>query len=556
MAATWNLADLFEAVVDRVGEREAIVSGTERLTFAQLDERSNRMAHVLVDHGVGPDDRVGLAVRNGYEHLAALLGAYKLRAVPFNVNYRYTADEMAYLFTDARPRVVLHGPDLGAAVEPAVRARRAAGDRITPLVGRGPGHEAQIAAAPGSRPRVSGRGGDDLYLLYTGGTTGMPKGVEWRHEDIVFAALGAQGRTPLLGAAPDRAAASPHDMVSRAEAGRTRTLIASPLIHGTAQWVSLATLLAGGTVLTLPSSTFVANELWALAEAERATLVVIVGDAFARPLADALSGSPAAWELGDITAVISGGAVLSPAVRTQLATHLPWAAIVDGYGTSETGGQGNAVSWPGQAPATHTRFPLESHTALLDDDGTPMVAGIHTGQIGRLARRGHIPLGYRNDAERTATTFPIIGGERWAIPGDLARLEDDGTVTLLGRGASSINTGGEKVFPDEVEAVLKGHPSVFDAAVVGMPDERWGERVVAVIAPRVGTDPRIAELDAHCRAQLASYKVPRRVLTVTSVRRLASGKTDHAWVRSVARDAIEVERGVTTTVDATGPSPP
>ncbi|CAN5636700.1 acyl-CoA synthetase [soil metagenome] len=536
MAATWNLADLFEGVVDRVGDREAIVAGSDRLTFAQLDARANQVAHVLIDHGVGPGDRVGIVIRNGHEHLAALLGAYKLRAVPFNVNYRYTAAEMEYLFADARPTVVLHGPDLGPAVGPAVAACQAAGDVVTALVGRGPDHEARMATAPTSRPVIADRSGDDLYLLYTGGTTGMPKGVEWRHEDIVFAALGADGAGSLVGSS-DGAAPSPSEMVARADTGRTRTLPASPLIHGTAQWVALATLLAGGTVLTLPSSTFEAVELWSLAEAEAATLVVIVGDAFARPLADALDAHPGRWDLGHLVAVVSGGAVLSPAVRIQLAGGLPWAAIVDGYGTSETGGQGNAVSWPGQPPALHTRFPLDDHTALLDDEGTPLVAGIHTGHIGRLARRGRIPLGYRNDPTRTAATFPTIDDERWAVPGDLGRMEDDGTVTLLGRGASSINTGGENVFPDEVEAVLKAHPSVFDAAVVGVPDTRWGERVVAVVAPRTGAAPTDEELDAHCRDHLAAFKVPRRVVPVSSVRRLPSGKTDHAWVRATAQGA-------------------
>ncbi len=536
MAGSWNLADLFEAVVDRVGGREAIVAGVRRLTYDELDRRANRVAHVLTQHGVGPGDRVGLSVRNGHEHLAALLGAYKLRAVPFNVNYRYTADEMAYLFADARPRVVLHGPDVGPAVDQAVAARREAGDALTALPGRGPSHEGLLAAAPATRPVVADRSGDDRYLLYTGGTTGMPKGVEWRHEDIVFAALGADAGGTVLADRSTPAATTPEEMVARADAGRTRTLPASPLIHGTAQWVTLATLLGGGTVLTLPSSTFVAAELWDLAQAEAASLVVIVGDAFARPLADALADHPGRWDLGELVAVVSGGAVLSPAVRSQLGAQLPWVALVDGYGTSETGGQGNAVSWPGQSPAAHTRFPLDDHTALLDDEDAPLVPGVHTGHIGRLARRGRIPLGYRNDPERTAATFPVIAGERWAVPGDLGRMEDDGTVTLLGRGASCINTGGEKVFPDEVEAALKAHPGVFDAAVVGVPDERWGQRVVAVIAPRSGAAPSLEELDTHCRERLAAYKVPRRVVCVRAVRRLPSGKTDHAWVRGVAAD--------------------
>jgi acyl-CoA synthetase (AMP-forming)/AMP-acid ligase II len=535
MARSWNLADLFEGVVDRVGDREAVVAGPARLTYRELDERADRLAAVLVEHGVGPGDRVGIALRNGHEHLEALLAAYKVRAVPFNVNYRYTAAEMTYLLGDARPRVVLHGPDLGDAVDPAVAALRADGEDVAALVGRGAPHEDRLAVAPAARPDGDGRSGDDRYLLYTGGTTGMPKGVEWRHEDILFAALGAGRGAAVLDSEPPDVPRTPAELVERAADGRSRAVTASPLIHGTAQWVALGTLLAGGTVVTLPSSTFVAADLWDLVEAEQASLVVIVGDAFARPLADALTAEPRRWSLESLVAVVSGGAVLSPAVRAELTGHLPWVAVVDGYGTSETGGQGNAVAWPGQDASPAARFPLGDHTAVLDDDLEPLIPGIDTGRIGLIARRGHIPLGYRNDPERTAVTFPVIAGERWAVPGDLGRVEADGTVTLLGRGASSINTGGEKVFPDEVEAVLKAHPAVFDAAVVGVPDERWGERVVAVVASRQGRPLALDDLDAHCREHLASFKVPRRIVGVAEVRRLPSGKVDHAWVREAAR---------------------
>lgn len=537
MGGTWNLADLFEGVVDLVGRREAVVAGAERLTYAALDEQANRSASVLADHGVEVGDRVGLALRNGQEHLVALLGAYKLRAQPFNLNYLYTAAEMTYVLRDAGPRVVLHGPDLGPAVHPAVAALGHEGLRITPLVGRGPDFAARLAAADPRRPSAEGRSGDDRYLLYTGGTTGMPKGVEWRHTDIVFAALGA-GPGITLAEPADEAPATPEAMVARAAAPPARVVPASPFIHGTAQWVALSTLLSGGAVVTRPCSTFVAADLWDLVEAEGATLVVIVGDAFGRPLADALSAAPGRWDLGSVVAVVSGGAVLSPTVRAELAAHLPWAAMVDGYGTSETGGQGNAVSWPGQAPACATRFPLDTHTAVLDEEDTPLVAAIDHGRIGRIARTGHIPLGYRNDRERTASTFPVIDGQRWAVPGDIGRVEGDGTVTLLGRGNSSINTGGEKVFPDEVEAVLKAHPAVFDAAVVGVPDDRWGERVVAVVARRPDATATDAEIVAHCRRRLATFKVPRRLVHVDEVRRLASGKVDAVLVRATALAAV------------------
>ena len=542
MVGTWNLADLFEAVVDRVPEREAVVSGADRLLYAELDARANRMAHLLRSRGVGPGDRVGLALRNGHEHLEALLGAYKLRAVPFNVNDRYTAEEMTYLLGDARPAVVLHEPDLSRVVAACVAALGADGRRVAILAGRGPAHERDLVSASGLRPDRAGRSGDDRYLLYTGGTTGLPKGVEWRHADIVAAALGAGTDACRVGGS-DAAPGDPDSFAERAGASRARALPASPMIHGTAQWAALATLLGGGTVLTLPASTFVAAELWDVASAEAATVVVIVGDAFARPLADALAREPGRWDLGALGAVVSGGAILSPTVRAELVARLPWVAVVDGYGTSETGGQGNAVTWPGQQPAPKTRFPLGADSAVLDDEGSPLVVGIHTGRIGRIARRGPIPLGYRSDPERSATTFPEIDGVRWAVPGDLGRIEADGTVTLLGRGTSSINTGGEKVFPDEVEAVLKAHPAIFDAAVVGVPDERWGERVVAVVAFRPGRAVAAGDLEEHSRAHLAPYKVPRRIIEVDAVRRLPSGKPDQAWVRDTARSGASDPAG-------------
>jgi acyl-CoA synthetase (AMP-forming)/AMP-acid ligase II len=524
---TWNLGDLFEGVVDEVRERLAVVAGSTRLSFGELDERANRLAHVLDAHGVGPGDHVALALRNGNEYLEAMVAAFKLRAIPINVNTRYTEDELRYLMADAAPRLVIHEPDLGHRITAALTDRPP-----TPCIARGTAYETALAASDPARPVIE-RSGDDRYLLYTGGTTGLPKGVVWRHEDLLFAALG--GGNP--GGDPVE---RPEEVVENARAGRTRCLPASPFTHGTAHWTALSTLLHGGTVIVDTSPTFDAAHLWDLADQERATILVIVGDAFARPLADAVAAEPDRWELDDLLVVLSGGAVLSPAVRDALLEHLPWVVVVDGYGTSETGGQGQMPAWPGQPPAALPRFHVDEFTTVLDDAGRPAPPG--SGLIGRLAKRGRIPLGYHGDPGRSAETFVDLHGQRWAIPGDLGRVESDGSITLLGRGASSINSGGEKVFPEEVERVLKAHPDVFDAVVVGIPDDRFGQRVAAVVAHRPGRPVDLQSLEIHCRSHLADFKVPRRVVTVDEVERRPSGKADLDWATSTVLSHHPAER--------------
>ncbi len=517
---TWNLGDLFEAVADAVGGRPAVVAGGRRLSFADLEGRANRLAHVLADHGVGPGDRVALMLRNGNEYLEAMLAAFKLRASPVNVNTRYTTDELRYLLTDASPRMVVHEPDLASSVREALAVPASADD--VALLARGAPYEAALAGASARRPDIE-RSGDDRYVLYTGGTTGLPKGVVWRHEDLLFAALG--GGNP-----GGDAATVPADVVAHAEAGRTRCLPASPFTHGTAHWVALSTLLHGGTVIVDTTAAFDPDRLWALAARESATVLVIVGDAFARPLADALAGDPERGDLSDLLVILSGGAVLSPVVRDALLEHLPWAVVVDGYGTSETGGQGQMPVWAGQSHHCLLRFHVDADTAVLDDAGRPAPPG--SGLVGRLARRGHIPVGYLGDPAASAETFLELHGQRWAVPGDLARVEADGSVTLFGRGGSSINSGGEKVFPEEVEMVLKAHPAVFDAVVFGVDDERFGQRVGTVVAARPGHAIEVEELHRHCRARMADFKVPHRVVVVDEVRRRPSGKADLEWASS------------------------
>ncbi|CAN5656259.1 acyl-CoA synthetase [soil metagenome] len=516
-----NLADLFEAVADAVTDREAVVCDGVRLSYAQLDERADRFAAVLADAGLQVGDMVGLALQNSAQHLECLLGAFKARTVPVNVNYRYRAEELRHLIDDAPLRLLVHEPALGEEVrEAACGARRPPATLV-----RGSSYEATLAATPGRGRRLD-RSGEDRYVLYTGGTTGEPKGVVWRHGDLFHAALGAgnPGGDPVRSVAELAAAA--------AASGGARCALACPLTHGTAQWMALTALLGGGTVVLDCQPGLAPARLWDEIEAERASRLVIVGDAFARPLVDALAAGPDRWDLSNLTVVISGGAVLSPGMRGALLAHLPWAAVVDGYGTSETGGQGRMTSWAGLEITGRPRFTVRADTAVLDDDLRPVAPG--SGEVGYLARRGHLPLGYHNDPIRTARTFRTVAGVRWAVPGDLATVDVDGTVTLLGRGSQSINSGGEKVHPDEVEATIKTHPGVLDAVVVGVPDDRWGERIAAVVTTRPGADLGLDELAEHCRGRLAAFKAPRQLVVVGEVRRSPSGKPDYRWARAQA----------------------
>ena len=532
----FNLADLFEAVVDTVPDAEALVCGDaggvhRRATYAELDRRANRAAHALAAAGVGPGDHVGLHLFNGHPFIEVMLGCYKLRAVPVNVNYRYVADELGYLFVDAGLTVVVTEPELAATVEAVRGAAPTLGDVVTV----GDDYERRLAGQPDTRPEVTGRSADDRYLLYTGGTTGPPKGVEWRHEDIFFSSLGGRG-TPSRGVPELRRA---DEIVERVRRGDPimRRLPLCPLIHGGAMWVALQTLLNGGALVLDTSRHFDAATAVGLLAGERVELTMLIGDATARPIADVLAAdTTGAFDLSALQVIASGGAVLSTAVKAQLRELLPTTAIIDTFGASETGGQGRLRAGPGGGPP---RLLTDDRTAVFDDDLRPVAPG----QVGKLARSGWVPLGYYGDPDRTAATFPVIDGVRWSVPGDLARLEDDGTITLLGRGSTSINTGGEKVFPEEVENVLKSHPRVFDALVVGVPDPRYGERVVAVLSPRADgptdgpTDsPTDDELEAHVRAHVAGYKVPRAWIRVPRCERLPTGKPDYRWARAVALD--------------------
>ena len=398
----------------------------------------------------------------------------------------------------------------------------------------GPGwleYEAALRSAPEGRAGRE-RSGDDLYILYTGGTTGMPKGVMWRHEDVFFGAMGGGGGGGAVITTPD-------EIAQRCLVPRTRCVPACPFMHGTAHWMALSTLFLGGTVIIPTDHTLAPVRLWQLIAREQANFLVIVGDAFARPMLDALERdsepNAADLDLSSCRVILSGGAILSPTLKRALVDRLPGVLLVDGYGASETGGQGQSVTVAGAPIATAPRFSVNDETSVLGTDFQPLPAGV----VGLLARRGHIPLGYYKDPEKTAATFPVVDGVRWSVPGDHAVVEDDGTITLLGRGSVSINTGGEKVYPEEVESALKAFDAVFDAVVVGVPDARFGERVVAVVQARPGASPTLADIQEHLRGQLAGYKVPRGVVQVDQIVRSPSGKPDYRWARATAIDGLE-----------------
>ena len=523
----FNLADIFETIVDVVPDREAIVCEDDRLTYAELEEKANRLGHHLQEAGVQPGQHVGVQLYNSIEYLTTAVACLKIRAVPVNVNYRYVEEELSYLYNDA---------DLVALVVHRELASRAAAVRTEKLkhvvlvdddsgadlggLDAVPWDEAILKGSPerGFGPRS----GDDLYIIYTGGTTGMPKGVMWRQEDIFFSGMG--GGDPA-----GRPAERPEQIAEQA-AGRdpSATFPMAPLMHGAAQLASFICFHWGGKVVL--QHKFEPKGALRLMEREKVNTVSLVGDAMARPLADALDEPDANYDLSSLIVISSAGAVFSDAVRDQLKEHLPNIFLVDAYGASETGHQGTMAAE--SSPEKGLRFTMNDNTTVLDDDLKPVEPG--SGVVGRVALKGHVPLGYYNDPEKTATTFKEIDGQRWVLPGDMATIEADGTVLVFGRGSVCINSGGEKIYPEEVEAALKSHPDVFDAVVVGVKDEKWGERVTALVQARPGRTLDPDEVVAHCRTKVAGYKAPRQIYVLDELVRSPSGKADYPWARKTA----------------------
>ncbi|MEV8593726.1 acyl-CoA synthetase [Streptomyces sp. NPDC052012] len=527
----YNLADLFESIVDVVPDREALVyvdrpgSGAERrLTYAELDVAANRIGHHLLDRGIRPGEHLGLHLYNGVEYLQTVLGCLKARIVPVNVNYRYVEEELVYLYRDADLVALVFDAEFSDRVSAA--ARRAEKLRHLLRVGApgDPGTPYADAEAAGSPERgFAARSGDDQLIIYTGGTTGMPKGVMWRQEDLFFAGLGG-------GAPTGEPVKRPEELAERVAAGGSEITFfpTAPLMHGTSTLTAFIAFHFGQRVVI--HRRFAAEDVLRTVEKEKVSSVSLVGDAMLRPLVDALDGPLKGTDCSSLFSVSSSGAVLSQTVRRRFQELVPHALLLNNFGSSESGFNGTATEDAGAGSGFRIR--VNSRTRVVDPVTREPVAA---GEAGRVAQCGHVPLGYYNDPVKTAETFFEKDGERWVLLGDMATVDEDGVVTVLGRGSQCINTGGEKVYPEEVEQALKSHPDVYDALVTGVPDARWGHRVAAVVQLREGAArPSLEEIRAHCRDRLAGYKLPRRLVITEQIRRSPSGKADYRWARQVA----------------------
>lgn len=533
---TFNLADMFEAAVDAFGDREYLVAGDKRRTYAQMEERANRLAHYLDAHGVGPGDHVGIYALNSVEWVEAAWAVFKLRAVWININYRYVKEELRYLFTNADLVALIHqaefSPQVAALLPDLPDLRLVIGIDDGSGVPLGPDTVPfEDAMAEGSPERdFAPRSGDDYYILYTGGTTGMPKGVVWRHEDVFYALGGGVDPTT------NTRVQSPEEMVEKGQGGQLTLLPIAPLMHGATQWSILGQSFVGNRTILLAK--FEPHEVWRLVSTEKANSIMITGDAMGKPLIEALDEPGVDYDLSSLLAVTSSAALFSAPVKDEFFRHLPNIVIVDAIGSSESGNNGMAtMTKGGTAMKSGPTVSVLGDTVVFDEDLIPVVPG--SGTIGKIARSGDIPVGYYNDPVKTAEVFINVNGTRYVMPGDFATIEEGGAITLLGRGSVSINSGGEKIFPEEVESAVRSHPDVFDAIVVGAPDERWGQHVAAIIQPRADRHPTLEDIQAHCRDAIAGYKVPRQLHVVETIERSPSGKPDYRWAAEIVAEVPE-----------------
>ena len=515
----WNFADVWDAVAMRLPDAPALVHGDDVVSWGAFERRASGVAAELLDAGLARQDKVAQYLHNSPSYLESVYACFKAALVPVNTNYRYGADEIAWLWKNADVvAVVFHSTfaDVVARVRaevPEVRLWLCVGEDCPPWAAP---YEAAAASSGRASPSWD-RSGDDLWLVYTGGTTGAPKGVMWRQDDLVRVLNGrAAVPLPLDGGL--------EDVASLLVRPGPVALIASPLMHAAAAVRAFPVLSSGGSVVTLTSPRLDVEELLDTIDRRRVELLALVGDAFAAPMVDALDAANGRWDISSLRTITSSGALFSETVIRGLLRHNPSMAVIDVVGASEAMGVAFAT-WTADGMPSPGRFVPSPDTRVLED--------------GRLARRGNIPLGYYKDPERSSQTFPVIAGERWSVPGDYASVEPDGTIRLLGRGTTSINTAGEKVWPEEVEAVIKSCPGVRDVAVVGVPDERFGERVVAVVVGDVDE----AAVIAHVKQRLAGYKAPRRVLFVGSLERRENGKLDHPLWKHRAAQMLAPEDG-------------
>jgi 3-oxocholest-4-en-26-oate---CoA ligase len=528
---TYNLSELIEQTCDAVPDRLAMITEQRRLTYRELDRRANRLAHHFRSAGLGPGDMIGLHLHNGTEYIEAMLAAFKIRAVPVNINYRYVENELEQLYRYTDLVALVFHRCFARVVTPVTQRLPAIRHLLSVDDGSDaelPEHVIDYESALGREPDLrsfGGRSSHDLYVTCTGGTTGLPKAVVWRHEDLFFGAFNGGDITGGQGPVSD-----PEQLVDRATQGPSLVQLGlAPLMHVTGHWAVLAILIGGGTNVLAPPGSLDPARIWALIAEHQVNLLALVGDAMARPLIDEYAQHPV--DVPTLWAIGSGGARISPSTKERINRILPTVALLDGLGSSETGVLGRNLSGAGKA--SNGRFPIDPTTTVLDDQLRPMAPG--SGVVGTLARRGHLPLGYYNDEAKTKAVFVEIDGQRWVLPGDMAILEADGTITLCGRGSGCINTGGEKVFPEEVEQVLIDHPNVADAVVVGRPDERWGEHVVAIVQTSTDDELTLSQLQDYTRRHLAGYKLPRELILVDTVQRMPSGKPDLRWAKGLLR---------------------
>jgi len=537
----FNLAQIHEAVAEAVPERDCIVTPQRRLSWSEVTERTRRLANYLGARGLGHtrarsalqphesgQDHLALYLYNGHEYLEGMLGAYKARVVPFNVNYRYVEAELRYLFKDSGARgIIYHAcfapvlekirpelPDLDVLIQ-------VSDDSGQPLLPGAIEYETALTSASPDRPDLDWSP-DDLYMLYTGGTTGMPKGVLWRQADIFVAALGGR-----LGDGSEHESIA--SLVGQAAGDGARVLAAAPFMHGAAHWCAFLNFHAGNTIVIQKETRRLdPDDLLSTIVRERVSALLIVGDAFGRPILDQLSKKK--YDLGSFRILITGGAALNASFKQEFLELVPHLVIIDGVGSSETGSQGRNVSTAAGGASTGT-FQPDPTCCILSDDITRVLEPGHE-EIGWFSQCGRVPLGYLSDPEKTRHTFPTIDGLRYAVPGDRARLRADGIVELYGRDSVTINSGGEKIFAEEVENALKQHPAVYDAVVVGRPSERWGQEVVALVKLREGKKASEASLIEACVDHLARFKLPKAILFLDEIVRSPSGKADYRWAKA------------------------
>jgi acyl-CoA synthetase (AMP-forming)/AMP-acid ligase II len=536
-----NLADLFEAAVDAYPEREYLVADGKRRTYAEMEARANQLAHYLAAQGIGPGDHVGIYSYNSVEWVETAWAVFKLRAIWININYRYVKEELRYLLTNADLKALVHQREFSPLVAdllselPDLQTVIVIEDGTdspdpTPSAVR---YEDALAGQSTERD-FGPRTGDDLYILYTGGTTGMPKGVVWRHQDV-FYALGG-GTDPTTNTRIEDASV----MVEKGAGGGLVHLPVAPLMHGATQWCVMGQSFVGSKIVLMAK--FDPREVWNLVQTENVNSIMITGDAMGKPLIESLRDDGVDYDLSSLLAVVSSAALFSSPVKDEFFSTLPNIVITDAIGSSEGGNNGMTVVTAGNTamksgPTVH----LLGQTVVFDEDLNEVEPG--SGVIGKIARSGDIPLGYYNDPKKTAEVFQTVRGIRYVMPGDFATVEADGSITLLGRGSIVINSGGEKIFPEEVESAVRSHPDVMDAIVCGAPDERWGQTVAAIIQPRVGhLAPSLEDIQAHCRNSIAGYKLPRRLHVVDTIERSPSGKPDYTWAAAIVT-AGEVPAG-------------